>query len=169
MVDPILEAFLDEQAQQGAQLARQSDLLELVPLAKDRYVARFLCKGLIRNRSGEVVEAEGWEVGMRFPSDYLRHVNPFEVLTWLHPIDAWHPNIRAPAICAGWIPPGTELVDLLYQCFEIITYVNWASHDPLNAEAAQWARNNQHRFPVDRRPLKRRQLHVEISDEVRKP
>ena len=165
MNDPVLEAFLQQQFQQGMVLAEQSDLLELVPLAKDRYIARYQSKGLVCAPSGEIVDAADFAVGIWFASDYLWEVHPAQLLTWLHPHNVWHPNIRSPAICVGHISPGMEISDLLYQCFEMITYHNWSAHDPLNPEAAQWARNNhQDRFPVDRRPLKRRTLDLEVQE-----
>ena len=168
MNDPILEAFLRRQLSQGLELAGQSDLLDLMPVSSDgrvpdHYFARFHCKGLVRLDTGEVAEASEFHVGIWFPSDYLRHVEPAQVLTWLDPPQIFHPNIRAPAICAGRIVPGTELVDLLYQVFEMITYQNWAPHDPLNPAAAQWARNHQDLFPVDRRPLRRRKIAIAIQ------
>lgn len=57
-------------------------------------------------------------------------------------------------------------MDLLYLCFEMITYHNWASHDAVNLEAAQWARNHQDLFPVDCRPLKRREHCPNVSAAV---
>ena len=172
MHDKVFRGFLNQQLAQGMKLSEESDLLDLLPLAAnsdppDRYLAKFYCKGIVRSEGGEIVEASEFHVGIWFPSDYLRHVRPFETLTWLHPFNAWHPNVLPPAICVGKIPAGTELVDLLYQAFEIITYNTWASHDALNREAAQWARNNQHRFPIDRRPLKRRTLQLTVQDEVK--
>ena len=168
MQDKIFEAFLRHQFQEGTALARDSDLLELFPLGTpgappDRYVARFLCKGLVRDGQGEVAEANGFEVGVWFPSDYLRHVEPIQVVTWLNPPGVFHPNIRPPFMCLGKLTPGTSLVDILYQCFEVITYHNWAPHDALNPEASQWARNHQDRLPVDKRPLKRRKLDLHCT------
>jgi hypothetical protein len=130
----------------------------------NRYLAKFSCKGLVRSAEGKIVEASEFHVGIWFSANYLRHANPFETLTWLYPFNIWQPNVLPPGICVGKIPAGTELVDLLYQVFEIITYHNWASHDALNHDAAQWARNNQHRFPVDRRPLKRRAVRIQVHD-----
>lgn len=164
MSDPVLEAFLQQQFQQGMALAEQSDLLELLPVAADRYIARYHCKGLVCSSSGEIEEAADFAVGIWFPTDCLWEVHPAHLLTWMHPNNVWHPNIRPPGLCVGHVSPGVEIVDLLYQCFEIITYHNWSPHDPLNAAAAQWARNNQHRFPVDRRPLKRRTLDLEVQE-----
>jgi len=86
------------------------------------------------------------------------------LLTWLHPSSVWHPNIRAPWICVGHVPPGVELTDLVYQVFEMISFHRWTPHDPLNPDAAQWARNHQDRFPLERRPLKRRSIDVQVNE-----
>ena len=159
--DPIYEAFLSRQYQEGMALAGATDLLELVPLEgtlPSRYLARFACTGLVQLPNGRVTEASSFEVGIWFPKDYLRRAEPWQVLTWLGPRRVFHPNIsdRLPMICVGRLAPGTWLVDLLYQCFEIITYqkVTMREDDALNPVACVWARENQHRFPIDRRPLK---------------
>ena len=170
MRDKIQEGFLRRQYEEGMALARSSDLLELFPLAgsqSDRYIARFRCKGLVRAGNGDVVEADHFEVGIWFPSAYLRSADPFQVVTWFGPPNVFHPNIsdRAPFICIGRLAPGTALVNILYQVFEIITYhkVTMREDDALNKAACVWARQNQHRFPVDRRPLKRRSLDLRLE------
>ena len=163
MSDAVLEGFLKRQLAEGLELAAQSDLFELLPQDLDRYIAIFHCKGLVRGADGAVVEASEFHVGIWFPSDYCRHADPFKVLTWLYPFNVWHPNIRPPLICLGKIAPATELCDLIYQVYEIITYQNFASHDGLRAEVCQWARNHD-RFPVDRRPLKRRVLDLQVKE-----
>jgi hypothetical protein len=170
MADRILEGFLMRQLEQGMALAEESDLLDLIPLPgplPQRYIARFLCRGLVRGDDGEVRPADRFEVGIHFPSDYLRRANAFEVLTWLGPSNIHHPNImsRAGAICVGRLAPGTDLVSLLYQLFEIITYrrVTVNERDALDWEACRWARNHPERLPVDSRPLKRRRMGLEIE------
>ncbi|MDQ2976155.1 MAG: hypothetical protein M3R69_12195 [Acidobacteriota bacterium] len=173
MQDKIFESFLERQHQEGMALAAESDLLELNPMfafdggPPQCYLARFSCKGLVRTSDGEVKEADYFEVMISFPSDYLRRANPFEVLSWLGPAQVFHPNIsaRAPVICIGRLAPGTPLVDILYQCFEIITYnkVTMREDDALNREACLWARANQQRFPLDGRPLKRRALDIQME------
>jgi hypothetical protein len=170
MSDLVLEGFLKRQLAAGLELAAQSDLLELLPQGLDRYIAVFRCKGLVRAPAGEVLEASEFHVGIWFPSDpsYCRHADAFHVLTWLYPQNIFHPNIRPPFLCAR-IQPATELCDLLYTLFEIITYSNWAAHDGLNPDACQWARNHQDRFPIDRRPLKRRALELRGKDEAKQP
>ena len=170
MSDPIREAFLLRQYEDGMALARASDLLHLEPLGTvpyDRYVAEFRCKGLVRAHGGDVQEADRFLIGIWFPSDYLRRADPWQVLTWLGPRHVFHPNISdvAPFICVGRLLPGSTLVDLLYQCFEIITYkkVTMREDDALNRQACAWAREHQHRFPIDSRPLKRRSLTLSLT------
>ncbi len=164
MTDPVYQAFLARQLEEGMALAAASDLLDLFPLdgpIPSRYLARFGCTGLVRMPNGRIAEANRFEVGIWFPSDYLRRAEPWEVLTWLGPRNVFHPNIshRMPLICVGRLTPGTWLVDLLYQCFEIITWqkVTMREDDALNREACGWAREHQARLPVDDRPLKWRE------------
>lgn len=159
--DAVYEAFLARQYAEGMALARESDLLELEPLdgmPPCRYLAQFRCTGLVRLPHGRVIESDRFEVGIWFPSDYLRRAEPWQILTWLGPRRVFHPNIgdRMPLICVGRLKPGTWLVDLLYQCFEIITYqkVTMREDDALNTAACAWAREHQQLFPIDRRPLK---------------
>lgn len=167
--DPVFAAFLRRQQEEGEALARASDLVEVLPIdgpPARRYLVRFHCTGLVRPPGGEPREACRFEVGIWFPSDYLRRADPFQVLTWLGPRHVFHPNISvtAPVLCVGRFLPGTALVDLVYQCFEIITFnkVTMREDDALNHEACVWARANQQRFPIDRRPLKRRPLRLEL-------
>ena len=168
--DTIREDFLTTQFEEGMALAQASDILKLIPMEGAppyRYAAEFHCTGLVRDAEGDVAEATRFAVGIWFPEDYLRRAEPWQVLTWLGPRHVYHPNIsaRAPFICVGRLVPGTTLVDLLYQCYEIISYqkVTMREDDALNPPACSWARANQSRFPVDRRPLKRRAVRFNIS------
>jgi hypothetical protein len=170
MKDRVFESYLARQYEEAMALVAASDLIELYPLTgrgSDRFIAVFRCRGLVMNEDGEVKESDHFEVGIWFPSDYLRRADPFQVLTWFGPMNVFHPNISnvAPAICVGRLAPGTSLVDILYQCFEIITWnkVTMREDDALNLEACEWARRNPSGFPVDRRPLKRRALDLEIE------
>jgi hypothetical protein len=168
MRDLILDGFLRRQHEEGLALARASDLLELFPGPgdpPDQYIARFRCKGLVRSPDGVVSEADRFEVGIWFPSDYLVCPNPSVVLTWFGPRDVFHPNILPPFICVGRMAPGLPLVDLLYQCFDMISgaKVTMREDDALNRDACAWARRNLERFPVDRRPLKRRALALRLA------
>ena len=159
--DALFNPFLEKQEKEGRVLATSSDLFQLTPLEYREipaaYLVRFNCLGLLHH-AGQVVEHDDFLVGIRFPDDYLCRFDTAQVLTWLEPFDVWHPNIRPPFICAGRMQPGTPLVDLIYQLYEIITYQNveMREDNALNRDACSWARNNLHRLPVDRRSLKHR-------------
>lgn len=164
--DPILGAFLRRQAEEGRALAQASDILDLECLdTGQHFVASFACRGLVREFDGTVREASRFRVGFYFGADYLRSVSPFELLTLFEPANTFHPNVTfgGPFLCVGRIAPGMPLVDLLYQVYEILAYQRMRLDDSLNKEAAGWARANQQRFPIDRRPLKRRLLALEME------
>ena len=138
-------------------------MLELIPRdcddrPPDAYVIGYSCVGVLRrNQEEPKLQAERFHVGIRFPDDYLRRVQPAQIITWLGPVEVYSPHIISSLVCCGRIETGTSLVDLIYRCYEIITYSHIvAPDDALNPEAAQWARHHQDLFPTDRRPLKRR-------------
>lgn len=165
-VDFIYRRFMERQLAEGLALAEESDLVRLhfPATSPPNVVAEYHCKGLVRGEDGVIKEADQFEVGIWFPPDYLRRADPFEMLRMFTP-NAWHPNIsrELPLICIGRLAPGTSLVDILYQIFDVLTYqkYNPRENDSLNKVACAWARENRHRFPIDRRPLKRRKLNLE--------
>ena len=170
MHDPVREGFLKQQLARGLELAGHSDLLELIPQDIDRYLAVFHCKGLVRAAAGEIVEASDFRSRYLVPIGLLpsrRSIAGADLAVAAEHLASEHPP-AADCVC-GKIAPATELCDLLYQCYEIIAYLNWAPHDGLNPEACQWARNHQHLLPVDRRPLKRRVLDLQIKEVVPTP
>ena len=93
-------------------------------------------------------------VGIWFHPEYLRVARPYDTVTLLGPRQLLHPNIRFPGICIGRMPPGTSLVDLVYQIFEMLTFNRVTANDPLNPAATEWWLRHQDRFPLDTRPLK---------------
>ena len=78
---------------------------------------------------GEIVEAEKFVVGIFFPDDYSWRLKPdgLKVVTLLSPPNIWHPNIRWPFMCLGNLRPGTDLVTLLFQTYEVLTWQKWAA------------------------------------------
>lgn len=165
MPDRILEAFLRKNRAAGMALAAACDRLKLFPEPGElphRYVADFHCRGLVREASGEIAEAERFLVGILFPDNFLKtKPNSFRVLTWLEPKNIWHPNIAYPHLCAGNLRMGTDLVSILFQLYEMIVYQKFATADPLNPAAAEFARANMSRFPLDSRPLRRRAIAIQ--------
>ena len=172
-MDKIRRGFLTRQHEEGMKLAADSDVVELLPSGgppPDRYIVRFHCRGLVRAPGGEIETAEEFRLGIWFPDDYLDVANPFEVITWFAPRNVFHPNIGPGLlgqllICPGHLQPGTSLVGIVEQCFEIITYqkMSLSEKDALRPELCAWARENQHRFPVDSRPLRRRTIDFDVE------
>ncbi len=174
-MDAVLEGFLERQHEEIIALAAGSDRLTVQPLPDQyppsRYLVRFQCTGAVCDGAEPQTADTTFDLGIWLPNDYLRRANPAQVLTWLGPRSIWHPNIgplpQRPSdpmfICVGRLVPGTPLVDLVYQCWEIITFskVTMREDDALNRPACVWARANQARFPLDPRSLRRAQFEVE--------
>lgn len=187
-MDKICRSFLERQYQDALELDAASDLVTLVPLSRNfvgdltqparalapgedppqHYVARFRCKGTVRV-DGRIVECSDWSVGIWFPDDYIRSADSATSLTWLAPMEVYHPNIRPPFACLGKLEPGTDLVDIVYRLFDMIRMENVTTveAESLNPESCSWARDKiaNGEFPIDKRPLKRRQIEVSISSE----
>jgi hypothetical protein len=165
MRDQILASFLRRNRATGMALAAASDRLALFPEPGElpqRFVAEYRCPGLIREASGEIAVADVHRIGIVFHDDFLKQKpNCFRLLTWLEPTNVWHPNVRAPFVCCGNMPMGTDLLTILLAAFELITYQKFATADPLNPAAAEFARANMSRFPLDSRPLRRRAIAIE--------
>ena len=91
----VFERFLRRQREEGMALAAASDLLALEahPLPPPNFLATYRCKGLVRMPDGAIEEASYFQAGIWFPPDYLRRVDPFEILRWFGPSNIWHPNI----------------------------------------------------------------------------
>jgi ubiquitin-protein ligase len=165
-IDAILQSFLQRQLEEGLALAAASDLLRVRPMAgipPFQYFAQFACKGLARSRSGDILEHDQWDIAIQFPPEYLRSpTHPSQLLAFLGggeraDLLPWHPNIRDCFICME-VTPGMTLAEILYGLFDLLTWRLYSTRDEgLNHAAAQWARNQPpERFPIDRRPLKRR-------------
>ena len=167
MSDLVFNAFLERQHKEGTALAASSDFLTLVPFSgvpPTHYIAEFSSKGIIK-RGDEIVEHAHWAVGICFPPDYLRRpVDVAQVLTYLGSArEPWHPNIRPPFVCMH-LSPGAPLAEILYGLHDLLTWNLYSTSDEgLNHAAAQWARNQgPDRFPIDRRPLKRRAVALAV-------
>jgi hypothetical protein len=163
--DPVFASFLASQAAEGRALAEASDILrlEVWPAPPPHFLAEFACRGLVREAGGAIRPVEGFRVGIYFPPDYLRRsVSAFEMLRLYTP-GVWHPNAspELPVLCIGRITPGTGLVEILHRIFELLSYQRYNAREPeaLNKEACAWVRQaeNRRRFPIDPRPLRRRQ------------
>jgi len=168
-MDLIRESWLKWQFEDGMKLAAASDILTLHPgpgVPPAEYVARFDCPTMVREQ-GSITRRVGFDMLIRFPLDYLRSApNPALVVALLSPRNAYHPNVAPPFMCVGNIAPGTSLCELIYQIFEIMTFqkLTPSEHDALNKDACSWARNHMDLFPLTSRPLRRRELSLDITE-----
>jgi len=116
----------------------------------DRYVFRFICRGIASVSGGEPVYSQEHRVAVLLTNTYPTTA---PLMEWLTPI--FHPNIRSDgqAVCIGSWYPAKTLDQLVMMFGEMIQYRNYASHDPLNLEASLWAMSHKELLPVDRRLL----------------
>ena len=167
-VDRVYEAFIEGQNVAAQTLNQASDIVHITPKKLNRghlYTVRLLCKGLV-NDNGTIKEHGQFALGIHFPEHYLRRCVAAEIVCWFSPATIWHPNIKPPFICLGRVTPGTQIVDIVHQAYQIITYqkVTMIETDALNHDACAWARANSDMFPVDKHPLRRRNVEFTIEE-----
>jgi ubiquitin-protein ligase len=116
----------------------------------EKYMIRFKCKGLWQQDNGTISEAPYHLMEVVFGADYPSKPPTF---VWLTPI--WHPNLRRPYICLEGRPfaVGWTLDLIVQEVGRLVQYQSYNVNDPLNQEAAEWAKQNADRFPVDDRDL----------------
>ncbi len=123
----------------------------------ERYIVTLTCRGLEwDNKSEKPVVREHHEFEIYLPRQYPTG-KPYA--KWLTPI--FHPNIM-PAdyeknpgfVCIGSWVPAQSLSELVVKIAEMVQYKNYeATYDRLNVEAAEWALQNIHLFPIDKRDI----------------
>ena len=118
-------------------------------IAPEKYLIEYNCRGLMQ-QDGDIViiERHGMEVvfGLEYPSAPPTFI-------WWTPI--WHPNFNTPYICIQGHPwaVGLTLDHIVLEVGRMVQYQNYNVKDPLNTQAAEWARKNASKFPVDDRDI----------------
>lgn len=169
IADPIKAAFDARQFAEARALADASDLLSLVPVRGEppnQFIAEFRTVGLAKNGADEIMEQAVWGFGIWLPPNYLRGgFHPGEIVSYLGPArEPWHPQIRPPFVCLD-IRPGMPLTEILLTLHDLISWNVFATYDEgLNHAASQWSRHQPaSKFPIDRRPLRRRALKLDVK------
>lgn len=110
----------------------------------EKYHITYFVNGIYLLEDGRIETLGRHEVEITLHADYPRYKPICKILT---PI--WHPNFRDGQICIGDIwGAGESLTDIIVNIGDMIQYKSWNSFSPLSAEAAQWAMDNKHLFPV---------------------
>ncbi len=110
----------------------------------EKYHITYFVNGIYLLQDGRIETLARHEVEITLHADYPRYKPICKILT---PI--WHPNFRDGQICIGDIwGAGESLSDIIINIGDMIQYKSWNSYSPLSADAAQWAMENKHLFPV---------------------
>lgn len=110
----------------------------------EKYYVTYFVNGIYLLPDGRIETISRHEVEITLHADYPRYKPICKILT---PI--WHPNFRDGQICIGDIwGAGESLSDIIINIGDMIQYKSWNSFSPLSADAAQWAMENKHLFPV---------------------
>jgi ubiquitin-protein ligase len=110
----------------------------------EKYNVTYFVNGIYLLPDGSIETLGRHEVEITLHADYPRYKPLCKIKT---PI--WHPNFRDGQICIGDIwGAGESLSDIIINIGDMIQYKSWNSYSPLSSEAAQWAIENKHLFPV---------------------
>lgn len=110
----------------------------------EKYHVTYFVNGIYLLPDGRIETLGRHEVEITLHADYPRYKPICKILT---PI--WHPNFRDGQICIGDIwGAGESLSDIIINIGDMIQYKSWNSFSPLSADAATWAMENKHLFPV---------------------
>ena len=110
----------------------------------EKYHVTYFVNGIYLLPDGKIETLGRHEIEITLHADYPRYKPICKILT---PI--WHPNFRDSQICIGDIwGAGESLSDIIINIGDMIQYKSWNSYSPLSADAAQWAMENKHLFPV---------------------
>lgn len=110
----------------------------------EKYHVTYFVNGIYLLPDGQIETLSRHEVEITLHADYPRYKPICKILT---PI--WHPNFRDGQICIGDIwGAGESLSDIIINIGDMIQYKSWNSYSPLCADAAKWAMENKHLFPI---------------------
>lgn len=110
----------------------------------EKYKITYYINGIYLDEGGKVQTLNKHVVIITLHSEYPRYKPICAIET---PI--WHPNFRDGQICIGDIwGAGESLSDIVINIGDMIQYKSWNSFSPLSADAAKWAIENKHLFPI---------------------
>ena len=110
----------------------------------EKYHVTYFVNGIYLLPDGRIETLARHEIEITLHAEYPRYKPICKILT---PI--WHPNFRDGQICIGDIwGAGESLTDIIINIGDMIQYKSWNSFSPLSADAAKWAIENKHLFPV---------------------
>ena len=158
LFDGVMQVFLEESYLGLRRSCERGGLLEFASLGLVNpwlFRLTFGTRGFVRDMDGEVTTVGRHVVALRFPPDYLRNADRFDMLRLIEPVSgAFHPNISiSGAICIE-IYPGEPLVEICQSLHDLFRWRlrQYDERDALNSAACAWGRENIDQ-PIDDRPL----------------
>lgn len=113
------------------------------PLPPERYRIVYDVPGLTLSPDRRPTRTAQTVVDVYLPPAYPRE-KPY--LTTLTPV--FHPNFGAHVCIADFWSPSQSLLDIVVQVGDMLQWRTFNVRSPLNAVAANWARENTHQVPV---------------------
>jgi len=114
------------------------------PKPAEKYKITYYINGIYLTGDKKIETLNKHIVMITLHSEYPRYK---PICTLETPI--WHPNFKDSQICIGDIwGAGESLSDIIVNIGDMIQYKSWNSFSPLSADAAKWAIENKHIFPV---------------------
>ena len=162
----IRNSRLHNEFQRLQKLDRESSLFNILGTKgdpPDSYLLSFDLNSLVKTKSGQIEENEGPHLfDIYCPAGYPSSDGPR--ILFLRPPNIFHPNIKGMIICLNRWAPSIYLDEIVHRIAGVLTYRTYTmdENESLNGEACNYARHNQHRFPVDNRPLIDRRLKIEV-------
>lgn len=136
-------------------LDRESTLIDVQGDGEppELYVVTYHCKGLMRVPGMAQPSISTFhQIEVYLHANYPRQQPRLTCLT-----EIFHPNIlsrsRNGGVCIGAWSPAELLPELCLRIGDMIVYRSYNPDDPLDLEAAAWARRYPSYFPVDTNPL----------------
>lgn len=171
IVDPSLRDFLFQSHRELHERCKRGGLLCFKSLGRSvpwLYRLTFATRGLVRDPdTGDIREIEGHTVALRFPPDYLRVANRFEMLRMVEPArpPIFHPNIcpTTGAVCVE-IYPGESVLAIVESLHDLFRWRlrQYDERDALNKGACAWGRAHVD-AAIDVRPLFGRPIRIELE------
>jgi ubiquitin-protein ligase len=135
------------------ELKKSTDLIDYQTeggMPPQKYIVTYKCGGVKWNRALNRPEISYFhKVEFYLHADYPRTRPIIQFLT-----EIFHPNVDERGwVCLGGWAPEESLKDLCIRIGEMIQYKNYDIENNVNHEAANWARRNKFKFPVDTQSL----------------
>lgn len=127
----------------------------------EKYMIVYKVPSLRLNSTGQPMRVDATVVEITLPSDYPKM--PPTARTVAGDV-VFHPNFNAAKIClADHWSPSFQLVDIVREIGELLTWQKFNIRSPLNATAAEWSQQHLNEIPLARVNLGGNSVDIKIN------